>query len=123
MWPLPVSDLLYVGRATTQKLARYGIRTIGDLAQSPEPFLRQILGKNGQMLWAFANGLDTSPVANIAAKSLIKSVGNSTTAPRDLVSDDDIKITLWLLCESVAAACANTILFVPPRPFRCVTTP
>ncbi len=103
VWPLPVSDLLYVGRATTQKLARYGIRTIGDLAQSPAPFLRQILGKNGQMLWAFANGMDTSPVANITAKPLIKSVGNSTTAPRDLVSDDDIKITLWLLCESVAA--------------------
>lgn len=54
-------------------------------------------------LWLFANGLDTSPVSNIGAKSLIKSIGNSTTAPRDLITDEDIRITLMVLCESVSA--------------------
>lgn len=54
------------------------------------------------MLWMFANGYDTSAVANIGAKSLIKSVGNSSTTPRDLISDEDVKITLYALCESVA---------------------
>lgn len=34
VWPLPVSDLLFVGPATTRKLARYGIHTIGQLAQA-----------------------------------------------------------------------------------------
>lgn len=103
VWPLPVKDLLYVGRATQMKLKKYGINTIGDLAQYDLKYLRYNLGKNGVMLWNFANGLDTSPVSNIGAKSLIKSVGNSTTTPRDLVSDRDIRITLYALSESVAA--------------------
>lgn len=102
VWPLPVKDLLYVGRATTNKLKSYGISTIGVLAQTPVEFLEWRFGKIGRMLWMFANGLDTSPVSNIGAKSLIKSIGNSTTAPRDLITDEDIKITLYALCESVA---------------------
>ena len=103
VWPLPVSDLLYVGRATHNRLKRYGIKTIGDLAQAGQKFLRGLLGQNGVTLWLFANGLDTSPVSNIGAKSLIKSIGNSTTAPRDLITDEDIRITLMVLCESVSA--------------------
>lgn len=102
VWSLPVKDLLYVGRATTNKLHSYGIRTIGDLAKSSVDFLTLRFGKIGEMLWKFANGMDTSPVSNIGAKSLIKSVGNSTTAPRNLVTDNDIKITLYALSESVA---------------------
>lgn len=103
VWPLPVKELLYVGRATHAKLKRKGIFTIGDLANSNPENLRFWLGKMGVVLWQFANGLDTSPVSNIGAKSLIKTVGNSTTAPRDLITDEDIKITLMVLCESVSA--------------------
>lgn len=103
VWPLPVKELLYVGRATQEKLRRHGIRTIGELAKADVSFLSYHLGKNGAMLWRFANGLDTSPVSNIGAKSLIKSIGNSTTAPRDLTSDKDIRILLYILCESVSA--------------------
>ena len=103
VWPLPVNELLYVGRATHNKLTRKGIFTIGDLAKADPELLRFWLGKMGVVLWQFANGLDTSPVSNIGAKSLIKTVGNSTTTPKDLVSDEDIKITLTALSESVSA--------------------
>lgn len=102
-WSLPVGDLLYVGPATTKKLGRYGIRTIGDLARTDPAFPRTILGKVGVMLWRFANGMDSSGVSSYYAVPPVKSVGNSTTAPRDLVCDDDVKITLYALCESVAA--------------------
>lgn len=102
IWPLPASDLLFVGRATTKKLARFGIHTIGELAAAPPMFLQSLLGKNGLMLWAFANGRDSSPVSRLNSRFLIKSVGNSTTAPRDLVTDQDMRITLYMLCESVA---------------------
>ena len=54
------------------------------------------------MLWGFANGRDTSTVTNAGVYPVIKSVGNSTTTPKDLVSDDDVKITLFILCESIA---------------------
>lgn len=103
VWPLPVKELLYVGRATHKQLKRRGIFTIGDLANISPEHLKFWFGKMGVILWQFANGLDTSPVSNIGAKSLIKTVGNSTTAPRDLISDDDIKITLMILCESISA--------------------
>ncbi len=102
-WRLPVSDLIYVGPATTKKLARYQVRTIGDLAQSRVEFLHWLLGKNGVMLHRFANGQDTSGVSPYYATPPIKTIGNSTTAPRDLTTDDEVKITLYALCESVAA--------------------
>ena len=103
VWPLPVSDLLYVGPATTRKLKKYGINTIGDLAQTEPEFLHQKLGKIGLMLYGFANGLDDSPVGLAGARQKIKSVGNSTTTPRDLETEKDVKITLYALCESVSA--------------------
>lgn len=102
-WRLPVSDLLYVGPATTRKLNRYGITTIGELAQANIDMLYWLLGKNGVMLHRFANGQDHSGVRRYYAVPPMKSIGNSTTAPRDLISEDDVKITLMALCESVGA--------------------
>lgn len=103
IWPLPAEDLLYVGRATRKKLLMRGIHTIGEIAQT-DPFLLQgWFGKWGLILSAFANGEDTSPVAHIGDESIIKSIGNSTTTPRDLENDEDAKIVYYMLCESVAA--------------------
>ena len=104
-WPLPVGDLLFVGRATTMKLLKYGVRTIGDLAATDVKHLQSWLGVNGVMLWRFANGEDKASVAAIHMYDplVVKSVGNSTTTPRDLVTDDEIKITLYSLSESVSS--------------------
>lgn len=102
-WPLPVSDLLYVGSATNNKLRGIGIRTIGDLARSEESLLVRKLGKMGSILWAFANGYDESPVKLENMSAPIKSVGNSTTTPKDMETDEDVKIVLYILAESVAA--------------------
>lgn len=86
-WPLPVSDLLYVGSATNRKLKSMGIHTIGDLAETDERFLNRRLGKMGNILWAFANGYDDSPVKLENTSAPIKSVGNSTTTPRDMETE------------------------------------
>ena len=102
-WDLPVSDLLYVGRSTHQKLARFGIKSIGDLARTDEKMLNLQFGKMGSILWAFANGYDDSPVKIENTHAPIKSVGNSTTTPRDLLTDEDVKIVLYMLSESVAS--------------------
>lgn len=102
-WPLPVSDLLYVGSATNNKLRGIGIRTIGDLARTEESLLVRKLGKMGSILWAFANGYDESPVKLENTSAPIKSVGNSTTTPKDMETDEDVKIVLYILAESVAA--------------------
>lgn len=102
-WCLPVSDLLYVGNATNKKLYSMGIRTIGDLAKSDETLLVRKLGKMGSILWAFANGYDESPVKLENTSAPVKSVGNSTTTPRGMETDEDVKIVLYILAESVAA--------------------
>ncbi len=103
VFPLPVGELLGVGGATGARLRRCGIRTIGALAETDPAFLGRLLGKNGVTLWQLANGLDTAPVMTIDALPLVKSIGNSTTTPRDLVTGADVRITLYSLAESVAA--------------------
>lgn len=102
-WPLPVEELLYVGSATKRKLNKYGIMTIGELANSSEGFLHSLFGKVGNVLYSFANGYDQSPVMRMGEESQIKGIGNSTTTPRDLTCDDDVRITLFVLSESVCA--------------------
>jgi Nucleotidyltransferase/DNA polymerase involved in DNA repair len=101
-WPLPVGDLLYVGRATEKKLYNIGIKTIGDLAQLPPNILHTHYGKWGDVLYCFANGYDTTPVCKFDNQPTIKSIGNSTTTPRDLINNEDVKIILFVLADSVA---------------------
>ena len=102
VWPLPAGDLLYVGRATERKLRSRCITTIGELAEAKPDQLALFLGKMGYVLSSFANGYDNAPVAKISAESPIKSIGNGVTAPRDLVCNEDVKLVMTVLAESVA---------------------
>lgn len=101
-WSLPCGDLLMVGRSAQKKLNAYGINTIGDLADTDVAVLKSLFGKNGEMLHSFANGTECSPVRHKDEISDVKSVGNSTTAPRDLVNEEDVKTVFRVLCESVS---------------------
>jgi len=103
VWPLPVRELLYVGRSTRTKLQNRAIYTIGELANRDIHSLRLLLGVWGETLWHFANGLDTAPVKFIGGESVVKSVGNSTTAVRNLQNIEDVKMIVYVLAESVAA--------------------
>lgn len=103
VWPLPVGELLYVGRSTRNKLQNRAIATIGDLANRDLKLLRMYLGVWGDTLWCFANGLDDAPVRQTGEETIIKSVGNSTTTHRDLINNDDVKLIIFVLAESVAA--------------------
>ena len=103
VWSLPVTDLLYVGRSTGKKLMDRAIFTIGDLAARDPKLLELQLGKWGLILSSFARGEDTMPVKHIDERYSIKSIGNSTTTPRDLVSLQDVKLVFICLAESVAA--------------------
>lgn len=103
VWPLKAEELLYVGRATKRKLNQYGIRTIGELATADRKFLHRTLGKMGVVLSVFANGDDQTPVSYEDEHAPIKSIGNSTTTPRDLENETDVSIIVYLLAESVSA--------------------
>ena len=103
VWPLPAGALLFVGRSTARRLGELGIHTIGDLARTQADVLRLRLGKAGDMLQAFANGWDTSPVRRAGERPPVKSIGNSTTTPRDMISLSDAMPALVSLAESVGA--------------------
>ena len=102
IWPLPVSDLLFVGKHTAERLSKINVKTIGDLAWTDGEFISRYLGKAGVVLWEYANGLDDAPVAESGYKRIPKSVGNSTTTAEDMTSDRQIEKTLHMLSESVA---------------------
>ena len=113
-WKLPAGDLLYVGSSTKKKLKALGISTIGDIARSDLEILESHLGKMGDVIWSFANGYDDSPVKEEYTHAPIKSIGNSTTTPRDLINNEDVKIIIYVLAESVAARLRE-------NGFRCKT--
>ena len=102
VWCLPVQELLYVGKATTKKFVKGNIRTIGDLASADRKYLKLTLGKMGETLWEFANGLDASTVSSVHDSEVIKSLGNSTTCPIDLSDNNQVKSVIYMLAESVA---------------------
>ena len=102
VWPLPVTDLLYVGRAAARTLERYGVRTIGQLAAFDRQALTALLGKQGGQLWNYANGLENSPVAPAGQYTPPKSVGNGETFPRDLITREEVHRGVALLADQVA---------------------
>lgn len=101
IWNLPASDLLGVGRATTKKLNFYGIYTIGELAGTPKDFLQKIFGKNGVLLWHYANGTEKSAVTPNDFVVPIKSVGHGITALRDLEKNEDVWPVILELSQDI----------------------
>lgn len=101
MWPLPVEELFFCGRATTRKLKSLGIHTIGELASSDPKLLSLHLKSQGTAVWNFANGRDSSEV--IAAPPPQKGYGNSTTIPFDVADTETAHRVLLALSETVAA--------------------
>lgn len=99
VWPLPVQDLIGVGRKMKVKLNEIGIFTIGDLANTSEKILEKKFGKMGRYLWHFANGIDSSKVSS--KEDEIKGIGNSITTPRDMKSINEASEVLMALSESV----------------------
>lgn len=101
IYHLPCSDLLYCGRHTTEKLESYGITTIGQLASVPKDFIEGKLGKNGVMLWEFANGLDTSSVSHMDYKAQAKSIGHGITCIKNLENNEEAKRVIIALSQDV----------------------
>ena len=101
VWPLPVSDLLFVGAATARLLEGHGIRTIGELAACPEEVLEALLGKHGVQLHRYATGEEHSPVRPAVRGSSPKSVGNGITFQKDLEGWEELWAGVAMLSDRV----------------------
>ena len=100
VFPLPAADLLFVGKRTAEELLSMGIRTIGELAMTNREILKHKLGKMGDMLYDYANGLDSSPVSADDNHD-VKSISNGFTFKHDLVSCEEYRLGIDFLCEEI----------------------
>ena len=101
VFPLPIDDLLYVGRSSKKVLERVGIKTIGDIAGANKEALKLLLGKQGEMLYDFANGNSSDYVEFACVRDTPKSVGNGMTFKRDIENIDDLKKGLLALSDCI----------------------
>ncbi|MBR5312539.1 MAG: DNA polymerase IV [Clostridia bacterium] len=103
IWGLPAEEMLGVGRSASRELKRFGIHTIGQLAQADERLLSLRFGINGLRMKQFANGEDTSKVMPSDYHFPVKSVGNGTTFLTDLHTEAEVKPMILALADNVAA--------------------
>lgn len=99
MWPLPAGELYMAGKSTVKTLEKLEIKTIGDLARTDAKIVGLHLKSHGKKLWELANGMDDSVVETEKAEA--KGIGNSTTLPKDLETEEEAKVVLFKLAESV----------------------
>ena len=128
VFPLPVTDLLFVGDAAAAVLARLGIATIGQLAASDRKLILDKLGKMGGVLHDYANGLDDEPVRAADEARQAKSIGNGMTFKRDLVGIDDIRTGVMSLADTVASRlrqeglkCSTVQVMIKDPNFRSIS--
>ncbi|MDR1392721.1 MAG: DNA polymerase IV [Bifidobacteriaceae bacterium] len=82
--PLPVGALWGIGPATTSVLERLGLRTVADLADSPDEVIARAIGQAAALhLLALARGQDDSPVSPPRQE---KSISAETTFEQDLAA-------------------------------------
>ncbi len=101
VYPLPVQDLIYVGKSTQTTLNDIGVRTIGQLAEIPLKTLEDRFGKHGLELYNYANGLENSPVSSYYSEKEVKSVGSGNTFGHNLSTLEEIRPALLRLSEDV----------------------
>ena len=102
LWPQPVGNFFYVGRATAEKLKKLHIYTIGELARADVGFLKRSFGVHGEDLHRSANGEDTSPVRRWGDWDDVKSVGHGVTFRRNIRGEDDVSLAVTELADWVS---------------------
>ncbi|AKG34452.1 DNA polymerase IV [Paenibacillus durus] len=113
LWPQPVHKMFGVGSRMTAHFTRLGMGTIGDIARTPLPLLkdkfRARFGKqsdiHAEVMWRTANGLDDSPVKPGTFVAPPKSVGHMMTLPRDYAESREVDTVLLELTEEVCRDC------------------
>lgn len=103
IYPLPVEMLLFVGKSASNTLRKKGINTIGDLAHYDKIKLVKLLGKLGETIYNFANGIDNEEVASYDTIRIPKSISKGLTFKEDLSDFKDLERYVRLLCDIVSS--------------------
>ena len=111
VWPLPVGDLLFVGKRTVEKLNQNGIFTIGDVTKCDDTMLSRLLGKAGPQLKCYAMGEDKSAVVPQSEDDLPKSIGRTITPPSDITTNDGVWKIYLCVAEEISEILHNKGLY------------
>ncbi len=111
LWPLPIGELLFVGKSGAAVLRDHGILTIGDLAEADPRSLSAFLGKMGLHLQRSARGEDLSPVLPTGYEEQPKSISHNVTFDHDLVDPSEIMAGLTLISDQVGTRLRRKKLF------------
>jgi DNA polymerase-4 len=99
--PLDVGRLWGVGPATRRRLDGLGVRTIGELADVPEPSLQRALGRaHGAHLSALARNDDDRAVE---PERRVKSIGHEETFASDVTDRAELERHVLRFAERVAS--------------------
>ena len=109
MWPLDVSDLLFVGKSSSKLLHSIGIDTIGDLANCDPALLSKYYKSRVDDLINSAKGIDDSPVVNDYGDN--KSISISRTLMKDTDNLNEIKKILLKLSQEIGLRARNSHLY------------
>ena len=128
IFPMPAQNMLYVGKSTLRELNALGIYTIGEIASADRELLKKRLGKLGETLYLYANGLDDSPVKSIYDEDEVKSVGRGKTFSSDLSGYETLDHEIRMLADDVAQRlrahglkCTTVQLHIKDPQFRTIS--
>jgi DNA polymerase-4 len=96
--PLPIERIWGVGPKTAEQLHKLNIRTIKDLKNIDEAFLRKKFGLSGSQLYYLARGIDKRPVE---PGREAKSIGRETTFSEDLLDRETLQTYILGLSTDV----------------------
>lgn len=131
LWEQPVSKMFGVGSRMTAHFAKLGMYTIGHVARTPLPQLknkfRARFGKqsdiHAEVMWRTANGLDDSPVTPGTFDTPPKSVGHMMTLPRDYADSSEVDTILLELTEEVCRDCRRKGYMASIVTVSCMCSP
>lgn len=97
--PLSVRKIPMVGAKTYQTLRNLGVKKIKTVQEMPSDMMGRVLGKNGEMIWKKANGIDRSPVIPYSER---KSISTERTFDRDTTDVEKLRGILVAMAENLA---------------------
>lgn len=97
--PLSVRKIPMVGEKTYQTLCNLGVKKIHTVQEMPVEMMGKVLGKNGEIIWRKANGIDHSPVV---AYSERKSISTERSFDRDTTNVEKLRSILVAMAENLA---------------------
>ena len=109
MWPLPIEDLLYIGKSSSQELRSLGINTIGDLANFNPDKLKKHFKNRSVFMLQYANGIDNSKVISKSSKN--KCISFSETLEFDTKDKEFLKRKIMVMCEKIGIKLRQDKLF------------